>query len=194
MRQFRTVVLAAAMSLAASGFALAQNAAAPPGPPPGPANTMVMTSSSFADGGIIPDKYTQAVPNPTSPQLAWTDPPEGTKSFVLLMHDPEGAVQRKTDDILHWLMFNIPATTRSFPEGMTVVAQAPDGTIQAKNQQGKVGFMGPGSRNIYHHYTFELFALDTTLPLGPDASRADIFAAMQGHILGKAVDEARFHR
>jgi phosphatidylethanolamine-binding protein (PEBP) family uncharacterized protein len=56
--------------------------------------------------------------------------------------------------------------------------------------------MGPGApaAGPYHHYTFELFALDTKLELGPDATRDDVLKAMQGHILGKAVLEGRFHR
>jgi phosphatidylethanolamine-binding protein (PEBP) family uncharacterized protein len=54
--------------------------------------------------------------------------------------------------------------------------------------------MGPGARSVYHHYTFELYALDTKLPLGTDATRADVLAAMEGHVIGKAALEGRFHR
>ena len=75
-------------------------------------------------------------------------------------------------------------------------AKLDDGTINAKNLRGGVGFMGPGmgAAGPYHHYTFELFALDTKLDLGPDATRADVLAAMQGHILAKGVLEGRFHK
>src|ERR1700730_6006082 len=71
-----------------------------------------------------------------------------------------------------------------------------DGTIQAKNRRGAVGYLGPGAPAVgpYHHYTFELFALDTKLTLGADATRPDVLAAIDGHILGKGVLVGRFHK
>ena len=72
----------------------------------------------------------------------------------------------------------------------------PDGGVQGKNLRGTNAYMGPGAPATApeHHYTFELFALDTKLDLGPDASRADVMKAIEGHIVGKAVYEGRFHR
>jgi hypothetical protein len=95
-------------------------------------------------------------------------------------------------DTLHWMMFNIPASVTKLPEGVPADATLPDGSVQLKTRT--VGFMGPGARGIYHHYTIELFALDTKLSLGPDATRQQVQDAMNGHILGKAVVEGRFHR
>jgi Raf kinase inhibitor-like YbhB/YbcL family protein len=97
--------------------------------------------------------------------------------------------------MLHWMVFNIPGTAREFPEGMPATAQGSDGTIQAKNIRGAVGYMGPGANAAgpMHHYTFELFALDIKLDLGPDATRADVLKAIEGHILGKGVLVGRFH-
>ena len=162
--------------------------------PPAP-KRMSLTSSSFADGAVIPDKYTQASTAPVSPQLSWTDVPAGTQSFALIMHDPDVAMQKTTSDVLHWMAFNIPGTATSLPEGVPNVATLPDGTVQPLNTGKKNGFMGPGARgNVYHHYTFQLYALDTKLSLGPDATRAQIMAAMNGHILGKAVLVGRFHK
>jgi len=169
---------------------LSATAMAADAPPPG----MILTSSSFTDGGVIPDKYTQQSATPVSPALSWVNTPAGTVSFTLILHDPDAAPQKKVEDVLHWMAFNIPGTTTSLPEGIDDSPQRPDGTIQAKNFSGKVGFMGPGSRTVYHHYTFELFALDTKLTLGPDATRADVLKAMDGHILGKGVVAGRFHR
>jgi len=165
------------------------------GNPPGPGLTL--TSPDFEDGGVIPNKYTQAVPDAVSPKLEWTHVPPGTASFALILHDPDAALQRKTDDVLHWMIFNIPGSATELPQGVPVgKAELPDGAIQAKNLRGMPGFMGPGApaAGPYHHYTFELFALDTKLSLGPDATRADVLNAMNGHILGKAVLEGRFHR
>jgi phosphatidylethanolamine-binding protein (PEBP) family uncharacterized protein len=68
--------------------------------------------------------------------------------------------------------------------------------IQAKNLRNAVGYMGPsaGAAGPYHHNTFELFALYTKLDLGPDAPRAEVLKAMNGHVLGKGVVSGRFHR
>jgi Raf kinase inhibitor-like YbhB/YbcL family protein len=167
-----------------------QQAPAPQGP------GLALTTTAFEDGSIIPLKYTQAVPNPISPRLQWTNVPANTVSYVLIFHDPDTAMQRKVDDVLHWLAFNIPGTSHELPEGIPPTPRLPDGTIQAKNTPGDVGYRGPGAAAAgpYHHYTFELYALDSKLDLGPDATRADVVKAMDGHILGKAVLEGRFHR
>jgi Raf kinase inhibitor-like YbhB/YbcL family protein len=188
MPGFRAPVLAALLLSLSGGFCLGQQAAPPPTP-------MGLTSSSFTDGGIIPDKYTQAVTAPVSPALAWTNAPAGTQSFALVVDDPDTALQRTTNEVLHWAAFNIPATATSLPEGVPNEASLPDGTVQPLNTGKKNGFMGPGARgNVYHHYTFQLYALDTKLNLGPDATRAQIMAAMDGHVLAKAVLVGRFHR
>ena len=173
--------------LIAAAPALAQ---APANPPP----PFILTSSSFQDGGVIPDKYTQAVPDPVSPALSWTNPPAGTASYTLIMHDPDVAPRKNTADILHWMAFNIPGPATSLPEGVATNPLLPDGTVQPNNMGGHPGFMGPGARGVYHHYTIELFALDTKLSLGPDATRQQVLAAMDGHIIGKAAYEGRFHR
>jgi len=182
----------AACILALAGVMSAQDAAKKAPAAPG----LTLTSTSFADGGEIPAKYTQSVPQPISPQLAWTNVPAATLSFVLIMHDPDAAPQHKTDDVLHWLMFNIPATQRELPEAVPAVEKTTDGTVQCKNQGGVIGYRGPGApaAGPHHHYTIELFALDTKLNLGSDATRADVLKAIDGHILAKAVLVGRFHR
>ena len=189
MRILQKIALGVAITSFAGGIAMAQ---APAAPPPTP---MGLTSASFADGAIIPDKYTQASPSPVSPALAWTNAPAGTQSFALVVDDPDTALQHTTNEVLHWMAFNIPVTATSLPEGVPNEATLPDGTVQPLNTGKKNGFMGPGARgNVYHHYTFQLYALDTKLSLGPDATRAQVMAAMDGHVLAKAVLVGRFHR
>ena len=185
----RVAVLAFTVTLA-----LPQGKGGGKGAPKGPG--MALTTPDFEDGGIIPDKYTQAVPNPVSPKLEWTNVPANTESFVLIMHDPDNALNKGTGDVLHWMAFNIPGTARSLPGGMSAEATLPDGMIQAKNLRGAVGYMGPGNGaiNPYHHYTWELFALDSKLSLGPDATRDEVMKAMEGHTVGKAILEGRFKR
>lgn len=188
MGTHRTTALCIALALGAAGIATAQT------PSPAPPSLFSLTSSGFPDGGVIPDTYSAASSAPVSPPLAWTDVPPGTVSFALIAHDPDTAPQHRSGDFLHWLAFNIPGTARSLHEGVPGVAQLPDGTIQCKNSAGAVGFRPLGARGVYHHYTFELYALDTKLSLGPDATRADVLQAMDGHVLAKAAYEGRFHR
>ncbi len=197
MRMTRVFAMCSILTMAATA-ALITNArgqqAAPAAAPAVPGLTL--TSAGFEDGGIIPNRFTQAAPNFVSPELKWTNVPSGVVSFVLIFHDAEGALNKTTEDVLHWMAFNIPGTVRELPEAVPADPKLPDGTIQAKNRRGNVGFLGPGMgpAGPYHHYTFELFALDTKLDLGPDATRADVLKAIDGHILAKAVLVGRFHR
>src|ERR1700744_4687736 len=85
-----------------STLTLAQSGAGAPAANSNPG--MTLTSSAFPDGGEIPSKYTQRVPNPVSPALEWTHVPSGVVTFVLLMHDPDVAKQKTTEDQLHWLV------------------------------------------------------------------------------------------
>jgi Raf kinase inhibitor-like YbhB/YbcL family protein len=183
-------------SLAIAATLLAGSALAQGGRKKGPAPPALrLTSPSFADGSVIPDKYTQAGQS-VSPELEWTNVPQGTVTFALLFHDPDVAINKKLEDVTHWIAWNIPGTATKLEEGVKTEATMPDGMIQGKNRGGRVGYMGPGAPATApeHHYTFELFALDTKLDLGPDASREDVMKAMDGHIIGKAVYEGRFHR
>src|SRR5512138_691861 len=161
---------------------------------------LIMTSSAWEDGGVIPDKYTQAAgATAPSPELKWSQVPMGTQSFVLLMHDPEPVLNKGSKmDITHWLVWNIPGTSTGLPEGV-MAGELPDGTRQVSLRSN--GYMGPGApAGPYHHYTFELYALDTKLDIAQPqpAQAADtrnaIVNAMDGHVLGKAVLVARFHR
>jgi Raf kinase inhibitor-like YbhB/YbcL family protein len=184
---------AALLALAAC-VTLAQEKGGKGKAPAGPGLTL--TSPDFTDGGVIPNKFTQADPMPVSPKLEWTNVPAGVVSFALIFHDPDGAPGKGSEDVLHWMAFNIPGSATGLAGGQGSDAQMPDGTIQAKNRAGRVGFMGPGAgaAGPYHHYTFELYALDTKLSLTPDAARADVLKAMDGHVIAKAALEGRFHR
>ena len=154
------------------------------GAPAGPA--IALTSSSWTDGGMVPAKNAGA--NGASPALSWNNAPNGTVSFVLLMHDPDVARNKTSEDVLHWMVINIPGDTKQLAEGLPA-GTLPDGSVQIKNVSGANGYRGPGApaTGPVHHYTIELYALDTKLGLGADATRDDVVKAMQGHVLGKAV-------
>lgn len=158
---------------------------------------ILMTTTAWEDGGVIPDKYVGQ--DGVSPALSWSQVPMGTESFVLLMHDPEPVLNRSSKtDITHWLIWNIPGTSTGLPEGVAQ-GELPDGSRQVSLRSN--GYMGPGAPpGPYHHYTFELYALDTMLdvpqgtPQEATATRAALVDAMDGHVLGKAVLVARFHQ
>jgi Raf kinase inhibitor-like YbhB/YbcL family protein len=168
----------------------------------GPAGIgLTLATPAFADGSEIPPKYTQSVPNPVSPKLEWSNVSADTVAFVLHMHDPhmhdpDVALQKKTNDQLHWMVLNIPGTARELAEGIPTDPKLPDGAVQLKNGGNTVGYRGPGApaAGPYHHYTIELYALDAKVDPGPDATRADVLNAIDGHIPGKAVLSGRFHR
>ena len=177
-----------------AALAFAQEKAGKAAPQPG----LTLSTPAFADGAEIPVKFTRSASdgNGVSPRLEWTNVPNGTVSFALILHDPDVAIRKNTDDVLHWMIFNIPGSARELAEGIPPNPTLPDGAIQSKNSRNAVGYMGPGAPppGPHHHYTFELFALDTKLDLTPDAPRADVLKAMEGHILAKGVLVGRFHR
>jgi Raf kinase inhibitor-like YbhB/YbcL family protein len=196
MRQFlfSALVLSATFSLSVQNMS-AQNAA--PAPP------MTLTISGFPDGGQIPVKFSQAAPGVavgegTSPAISWSNVPAGTQSFALNMHDMDVARNKTTDDQAHWVVWNIPATATGLPEGVPKGATLADGS----NQISATGpmYRGPGApaNGPFHHYMFEIYALDTKLDVKATAdafeTRANVMKAIQGHILGKAVYGGLFRR
>jgi Raf kinase inhibitor-like YbhB/YbcL family protein len=159
---------------------------------------MTVTSSAWPDGGPIPVKYTQAGEE-ASPPLAWSNVPENVASFVLIAHDVDAAIGNGSDDLLHWMLWNIPAAATSLPERLPAVSQLPDGTRQISATSP--GYRGPGApaSGPAHHYVFELFALDSTIDVpavgqSPPQTRAAVVAAMAGHVRGKAVYVGLFKR
>ena len=206
IRRVLTTTLAASICLTAvtigaqtptppAGGGQARGGGRGPATPP-----LIMTSSAWEDGGVIPDKYTQAAgATSPSPELKWSQVPPGTQSFVLLMHDPEPVLNKGSKmDIMHWLVWNIPGTATELKEGVAA-GELPDGTRQVSLRSN--AYMGPGAPpGPYHHYTFELYALDAKLevpqgtPQEAAATRTAVINGMDGHVLGKAVLVARFHR
>jgi Raf kinase inhibitor-like YbhB/YbcL family protein len=143
--------------------------------------TITVTSSSFPDGGEIPAKY--AGQQGVSPQLSWSGAPAGTASFVLIMHDVDAAfpAQNLATDITHWVVWNIPGSTTSIPEGGPVPSGANQTSLRGPQYMGPA----PPAGHPYHHYIFQIFALNSTLDVPAGAMRADVEKAMEGKILAR---------
>jgi Raf kinase inhibitor-like YbhB/YbcL family protein len=193
------------MMLGLTAIAAAQNAggAAPAGRGATAAPAMTLTIPGFPDGGQIPVKFSQAAPGVaagegTSPAMQWANAPAGTVSFVLHMHDLDVVRNKTSDDQAHWVVWNIPASTTGFPEGVPKGSEMPGGSYQI-SATGPM-YRGPGApaTGPLHHYMFELYALDSMIDVKPTAdafeTRANVIKAIQGHILGKAVYGGLFKR
>jgi hypothetical protein len=147
---------------------------------------MQVTSNAIEDGGIIPIKYTSHGDN-VQPNFSITGAPETTASFAIVFHDIEVAIGGSTDDVTHWLAWNIHA--RDIAEG-----SLPDGSVQGNNIRGQASYMGSGAplRDRFHHYVFEFYALDDDLELAEGASRDELMAAMEGKVVAKAAYVGRY--
>jgi Raf kinase inhibitor-like YbhB/YbcL family protein len=148
-----------------------------------------VTSSAFKEGEMIPKKHGFDDRN-ASPPLAWTAPPENAKSFALICDDPDAPV----GTWVHWVLFNLPATTRELPENVAPEKTLGYGEKQGKNDWGKIGYGGPAPPSGTHRYYFKICALDTLLPLEAGASKAQVEKAMQGHILAQGQLMGRFKK
>jgi len=186
------------LMLGFTAVATAQGAGGGAQPP-----AMTLTIPGFPDGGQIPVKFSQAAPGVppgegTSPAMQWANAPAGTQSFVIHMHDLDVARNKTSDDQVHWVVWNIPASVTGFPEGVPKGSEMPGGSYQI-SATGPM-YRGPGApaNGPVHHYMIELYALDSKLDVKPTAdafeTRANVIKAIQGHILAKAVYGGLFKR
>lgn len=162
-----------------------------------------MTIPGFPDGAQVPVRFSQAAEGAapgegTSPAINWANPPAGTQTFLLNMHDLDVARNKTSDDQAHWVVWNIPGTATGLPEAVPKGAQLSSGAYQI-SATGQV-YRGPGApaNGPFHHYVFELYALDAKLDVTPTAdafeTRANVMKAAQGHILGKTSYVGLFRR
>src|SRR5215470_9746879 len=142
------------------------------GKQPAAAPAMTLTIPSFPDGGQFPVKFSQAAAGVapgegTSPAMQWANVPVGTRSFVLNMHDMDLARNKTTDDQAHWVVWNIPASATGLPEGVAKGSQLADGSYQVSATGPMYRGPGAGANGPFHHYMFELYALDIKLDVKP---------------------------
>ena len=138
-------------------------------------------STAFAEGKSVPSKYT-CDGQDLSPPLSWSGAPSGTKSFALISDDPDAPV----GTWVHWVAWNIPATSTGLAENVAKSASLPDGTRQGITDFKRPGYGGPCPPSGTHRYFFKLYALDGMLDLTASTTKAQLEAAMKGHILAQA--------
>ncbi len=162
------------------------------------ADVLMLTSSAIADNGTLAIKNAcsdkQRSPNCVgeniSPPLAWSGVPEGTKSFALLLFDPEG---RAPAGVSHMVVYGIPASVTGFAEGE--LSQPSDKFVGGKSTMEKAVYFGPGTppNTDWHHYTWTLVAIDLDpKALQPGLTREELAAALKDHVKGSAGLVTRF--
>ena len=144
-----------------------------------------LRSTSFEHEGTIPAKHT-CQGDETTPALAWSGAPAGTKSFALIVDDPDAPDPRAPRTTwVHWVLYNLPATASALAEG-TTAATLPPGALEGVNDFGHTGYGGPCPPIGRHRYFFRLHALDLVLPDLHQPSRAALLQAMRGHLIETA--------
>jgi Raf kinase inhibitor-like YbhB/YbcL family protein len=146
---------------------------------------MILISPDFKEQGTIPEKHT-CDGEDISPALSWSDVPSGTKSFVLIVDDPDApdpAAPKMT--WVHWVLYNIPVNTDSLTQGIEP-NELPKGTLEGLNDWERTGYGGPCPPIGRHRYFHKLYALDTVLPDLGEPTKTEIENAMEGHVISKA--------
>ena len=142
-----------------------------------------ITSTAFSEGKEIPKRFTCDGEN-VSPPLAWTGAPADAKAFALIVDDPDAPSGLFT----HWIVFNLPASTHSLPEGVKPAEN------QGTNDFRKVGYGGPCPPKGRHRYFFHLYALKDELSGLKSPKRKEIDAALKGHVIGETVLMGTYQR
>lgn len=164
--------------------------------PAGSSGAFVLSSAAFADNGPLPKRFAgNATSSPNcvgeniSPPLSWSDPPQGTRSYALLLQDPEG---RNGLGVAHWVAYGIPASLSGFVEGEGSKPSAQ--YVGGKNSRKVQTYSGPcPPPGGWHHYTFTLIATDLDpKALQPGMTRDELLVALSGHALGGAGLIGRF--
>ena len=153
--------------------------------------SFTINSTAFKEGGTIPKQYSCDGAD-ISPQLSLEGAPAGTRSFALIMDDPDAPV----GTFNHWVLYDLPGDTKGLSEGIPKEPTLPNGAKQGITSFRRIGYGGPcPPKGPAHRYFFTIYALDVpTLGPGPRASKDDVEKNMKGHIIGKAVIMGKYGR
>ncbi len=147
-------------------------------------------SPAFKEGGIIPQRHTCSGLDLT-PALSWDGAPPATKSFVLIVDDPDAPV----GNWVHWVIYDIPAERKGLEEGVAKTDRVIGVGVQGRNDYRKIGYSGPcPPPGKTHRYIFSLYALDTSIKLSPGLTKPALERSMHGHILARAQLTGTFSR
>ncbi|MBU1083504.1 MAG: YbhB/YbcL family Raf kinase inhibitor-like protein [Candidatus Omnitrophota bacterium] len=147
-------------------------------------------TDSFTEKGPIPMKYT-GMGEDLSPGLFWSDVPEGTANFAVILYDPDAPM----GEWVHWVVYGIPARADRLEEGLPKTKVLPGGIEQGVNSFGRIGYNGPlPPPGAEHRYIFTLYALDTSPDVASGADRDILMKAMEGHIIEKTEMSGTFGR
>lgn len=150
---------------------------------------ITVTSTAFAEGEMIPAKYT-CTGQDISPPMAWTGVPSGTKSLALIADDPDAPM----GTWVHWVLYNIPPTAAGLPEQLPSDEVLEDGSRHGVTDFKRFGYGGPCPPGGTHRYYFKLYALDTPLELSGRVGKQDVLDAMQGHVLAEGQLMGKYKR
>jgi Raf kinase inhibitor-like YbhB/YbcL family protein len=144
--------------------------------------TLQMSSTSFADGTTMPARLTCDGPD-ISPNLQWSAPPAGTKSYAIAVNDPDAPF-----GFTHWLAYNLPPDLQSLPEGASTPSKRLDHAAEGRNGFGNIGYGGPcPPAGKPHHYVFSVYALDVDPALPAGQGPSQLVTAIQAHVLAKGI-------
>jgi Raf kinase inhibitor-like YbhB/YbcL family protein len=149
--------------------------------------TLEVRSSAFKEGGMIPAEYTCDGEN-ISPELEWSQVPDGTKSIAVIADDPDAP--RKT--WVHWVLFNLPPSLTYLPTDVPKTAQLSKGGLQGLNDSNELGYDGPCPPKGVHRYYFKVYALDIIVPLKSGCTKEQLLSAIEGHALADGVLMGRY--
>lgn len=154
---------------------------------------IALRSTALRAQALLPERYSEYA-DAVSPPLAW-DAVKGAQSYVLIMEDPDSA---PITPFVHWVAWNIPPSTTSLPEGLQEQERLtmPDGMLQGRNSKNTPGYYGPQPPvgDPAHRYVFQLLALDKALDIKPGATRDEVLAAAQGHVIAKGSLTGRYRQ
>ena len=139
----------------------------------------------------IPRSSLTNVSENVQPGFEFSNPPENAVSYAIIFHDIDVALDGRTEDGLHWIVWNIPVQAGGIQEG-----GLPEGSVVGRNVENRNAYLGPGAPAglRYNHYVFELYALSELLSPPPASSRPDLLSAMDGKVVAKAAYVGRFRR
>lgn len=160
--------------------------------PPPPASHVVplfISSPAFRNNDTLPALFTCEGAN-ISPPLIWNNPFNKTRSFTIIMDDPDAP----NGTWVHWIIYNIPSNDTFFHPNFPHDSLLPSGCKQGTTSFMNTGYGGPCPPNGVHHYLFKLYAVDTLLNLPPSVKKPALLDAMKGHILGEAVLTGKYER